>query len=148
MERCGREYRLTLGPDRQPRLLDPKRQYLSELPELSENDDPAQMEAARAEWDLFNLQVREVMQIQTARLQNAPSNPNAAPATKPATTRSLFSCFGESRFKPAIPSTVMAPPRETISEIMPHANAPATAEDTATRHAMFDIGSNAVKSQA
>src|SRR5262249_17313054 len=36
-----------------------------------EKDDPAKVEEARAEWDLFRLQVREVMQFQAQRMETA-----------------------------------------------------------------------------
>ena len=38
-------------------------------------------------------------------------------------------------------------PRETIRAISPHENAPATADDNATRHAMFENGNSTVNSQ-
>ena len=37
-------------------------------------------------------------------------------------------------------------PRDTISEIKPHESADATADESATRHAMFENGTNTVKS--
>lgn len=67
----GQAYRLALGPDREARLLDHKRQYLTELPDFSDQDDPAEVEAARAEWTLFRQQVREVVLIQNERLLEA-----------------------------------------------------------------------------
>ena len=40
-----------------------------------------------------------------------------------------------------------APPRDTIKAITPQAKALATAEETATRQAMFEYGSNLVNTQ-
>jgi len=39
------------------------------------------------------------------------------------------------------------PTRDTIKAITPHASAPATAEATANRQAMFEIGKSLMKSQ-
>jgi hypothetical protein len=66
---CGATYRLTIGPDRQARLLDGRRQFLDEWPALAEGEDPLAVEEARGEWDLFRDQVREVVQMQCDRLE-------------------------------------------------------------------------------
>src|SRR2546430_12419142 len=56
--------------------------------------------------------------------------------------------FRSSRFRSsAMPSIIMLLPRETISPSKPHETAPATADDNATRQAIFENGNKTVNSQ-
>jgi hypothetical protein len=70
----GATFRLAIGPDHQARLLDSRRQYLEEWPALAEGEDPSAVEEARGEWALFRDQVREVMQMQSDRLEKGMLN--------------------------------------------------------------------------
>ena len=70
----------------------------------------------------------------------------AVPATNPAATQIQFSQLPAMFLRSEIPSIIMLLPRETMSATIPQANAPANAEESPTRYAMFEIGSF-VKSQ-
>src|ERR1043166_2021405 len=78
----------------------------------------------------------------TAMPQKGVLRPNPKPATVPATRRSSRSSLPLNLPKLAIPSRIIAPTLETMSEITPQATAPATADDTEIRQAMFDHGNS------
>ena len=84
----------------------------------------------------------------TAWLQTMPLKPKEQPATEPGTTQmALFQLaidvleIGRSLPKPGCSRAKRSAPPD------PHANAPATAEASATRQAMFENGIMTVKSQ-
>lgn len=82
----------------------------------------------------------------TAWLHMNPLKPINMPATNPETMQRAFSSLRSMFLRSLIPSMNMLLPRDTISATRPHESAPATADESATRYAMFEIGSN-VKSQ-
>jgi hypothetical protein len=82
-----------------------------------------------------------------AWLQKKPLKPMIIPATNPDTRQRLFSHRLSRFFNSAMPSTIMLLPRDTIRPIRPQDNAPATAEESATRKATLEIGTNTVNSQ-
>ena len=83
----------------------------------------------------------------TALRQKHPSNPKPSPATQPQTSRlNLFSA--PERFtNPDIFSAAKNPIRDTISAIRPQVKAPAKAEATLSRQAMFEKGISLMKIQ-
>ena len=80
-------------------------------------------------------------------LHMKPLKPINMPDTKPLTRQIQFSSRRSMPFKCATLSMNMLLPRETISAIRPQAMAPAKAEDTPTRQAMFEKGMILVKNQ-
>jgi hypothetical protein len=62
-----------------------------------------------------------------------PLKPMRRPATSPETRQSPFSHWRGRFFRSAIPSTIILLPRDTIRATSPQDNAPATAEESATR---------------
>src|SRR5262249_8229671 len=82
----------------------------------------------------------------TAHRHKPPSNPTAAPALNPAAARTAWNVEFARPEPSELPSASNSPLRETVAATKPHASDPATAEATARRHAMFDTGSNTVKS--
>ncbi len=73
-----------------------------------------------------------------------PLKPMSSAATNPLTRHSASSHFFSSPLNNPTPSSSMLPNREVISASIPLASAAATAEDTATRQATFENGSNTV----
>src|ERR1035437_2028159 len=83
----------------------------------------------------------------TASCQIVRLKPSAIPATKPQTTR-IICCAASFRLVNAgVVSKSRVPALDTINATKPQASAAATAEPTATRHAILENGSSVVKSQ-
>jgi hypothetical protein len=66
-----RQFRVTVGPDMKPRLRDDDGSIRGDLPRATAKDDPARVAAAKADWKLFKLQIRDVLKVQAERLEKA-----------------------------------------------------------------------------
>lgn len=66
-----RRFEFALGPDLKPMVRDEAGKLRKDPPKPAAKDDPEQAAAAQAEWKLFKKQLREVMKIQPARLEQA-----------------------------------------------------------------------------
>jgi len=66
-----RQFRLVLGRDLKPVLLDGKGKARADLPRPAAGDDPDRAGRARAEWKLLRKQLRDILRAQAVRLEAA-----------------------------------------------------------------------------
>lgn len=66
-----RQFRLRIGPNMKPSVIDGDNVRRDDLPKPTQKDDAALAEAAVAQWKLAKKQVSEVVKVQVARLENA-----------------------------------------------------------------------------
>jgi hypothetical protein len=68
-----RRFRVGLGPDMKPRILEDSGAIRGDLPKPNAKDDAVKSGTAQAEWKLFKQQLKEVLKAQSERLEKSMS---------------------------------------------------------------------------
>jgi hypothetical protein len=66
-----RQFRATIGPDLKHRVIDEKGDVKKDLPKPGKTDDPSKAEVAAADWKVFKKQIKDVLDVQSAKLEKA-----------------------------------------------------------------------------